>query len=656
MLSGSRLGRYLLTQKLGAGGMAEIWEAFDERLHRNVAVKVILPAISRETEFRERFQREARLAASLEHPHIVPIFDFGYEGEQAFLVTPILRGGSLRDRFVSPVAAPQALRWLAEMAAALDHAHAQGVLHRDVTPANILFDRTGRLFLCDFGLAKHAHGPSELTAAGVVVGTPSYMSPEQASGRQLGPRSDQYALGVIAFRLLTGRLPFTADAPIADLHKTLMEAPPAATSVNPALPPEVDPVFTTVLAKSPEERYATCGEFVDFLSRAVDVTAATAAEAMPSGTLPMPRTPTPTPRTATQATASTLAEASGPMSAAAPPPLSVPRVAPPPLPKTSRGAPPALGIALLVVAGAAAGAYFALRRPAPAPGPGPTPAPVASPLAAPTPEAPPTVSPPTPEAVPLPTEPPIVVISKEPGTPLPVPTRRRANRATATPTEALDAGRQPEPQPPARSEPAPREPAPREAAAREAGALRAETTISVRQGVKINVDPTDARVFLDGRYIGISNDWDGHGGGELLTFEDEGTHRLRFAFPGRRDRVVDLRITRGADKDVKEIEGKLDDGTPGGPTGPEGKLEHPKYQTKGTIRLVTEPPDAELMVDGRSLGPASRYAEQGLALKGPGVHDMVLQAPGYRSKAFRVIVALAAKKDAVVVKERLKRE
>jgi serine/threonine-protein kinase len=635
MQSGTRLGRYLLKERLGSGGMAEIWSAFDERLHRSVAVKVILPSISRETEFRERFQREARLAASLEHAHIVPIYDFGYEGDQAYIVTPILGGGSLRDRFASPLAPAQALRWLAEVASALDYAHGEGVLHRDVTPANILFDKNDRLFLCDFGLAKSAQG-SELTATGVVVGTPSYMSPEQASGRDVGPRSDQYALGVIAFRLLTGQLPFTAEAPLAILYKTLNETPPRASTLNPALKPDVDDVLAAVLAKFPEERFESAGAFVEALSRAVAVTLATTV--IPdAGTLILPRREEG--RAPTPVTAGRPPEArSGPTAPGAPP-LPGTRVTPPPLPATERGARPALLFAVLFgVAALAAVAWFATQRNAPVPAVSPAPAPESP---SPVPTAVPAVPSATPEPAALPTEPPIVVISKEP---TPVPTRRPRPTATAAPQ--IEAESEPTAAPAPRPEPA----------KKETGFPAAETTVTVRRGVKINVDPTQSRVFLDGRYIGISDDWDGHGGGELLTFEEEGTHHLRFAYPGRSDRFVDVKISHGAEKDTREIEGSLQKGTSGGPTGPDGKLDHPRVQTRSGVRFTVEPAGADVSVDGKSAGPASRYADDDLALKGPGVHDLVLSAPGFRTKTFRVIVAPSVDKDHVVVKEKLKKD
>ncbi len=269
--AGRKLGRYVLSRKLGAGGMAEVWEAFDEGLHRSVAVKVVRDEIAGEAEFRERFIREARLAAGLEHPRILPIYDFGTEAGITYLVMPLLPGGSLRERITGPMHPDEAVDCLASIAAALDHAHARGVLHRDVKPSNVLVDASGSLLLADFGLAKNTAVSSELTATGMVVGTPAYMAPEQAIGRPVDARADQYALGVLAFELLTGRTPFRSESPFAVLDKHLREAPPPPSAFVPSLPPSVDAVLARALAKQPQERFATCREMVEALAFALGV-------------------------------------------------------------------------------------------------------------------------------------------------------------------------------------------------------------------------------------------------------------------------------------------------------------------------------------------------------------------------------------------------
>ncbi|HYN43648.1 MAG TPA: protein kinase, partial [Thermoanaerobaculia bacterium] len=260
---------YVLSRKIGAGGMAEVWEAFDEGLHRSVAVKVVRDEIAGEAEFRERFIREARLAAGLEHPRILPIYDFGTETGVTYLVMPLLPGGSLKERISGPMPADEAVEALAAIAAALDHAHGRGVLHRDVKPSNVLVDASGSLLLADFGLAKNTAVSSELTVAGMVVGTPAYMAPEQAIGRPVDARADQYALGIMAFELLTGRTPFRSESPFAILDKHLREAPPPPSSFVPDLPPEVDDVLARALAKQPQERFGSCRQMVEALAAAL---------------------------------------------------------------------------------------------------------------------------------------------------------------------------------------------------------------------------------------------------------------------------------------------------------------------------------------------------------------------------------------------------
>ncbi len=266
---GSKLGRYVLQRKVGAGGMAEVWEAFDEGLHRSVAVKVVREEVGHSPEFQERFVREARLAAGLEHPRILPIYDFGWDGGAAFLVMPLLSGGSLKDRIVGPLGARDLIDALGSIASALDFAHGRSVLHRDVKPSNVLLDLSGRFLLADFGLAKSSQISSELTATGMVIGTPNYMAPEQALGRPVDPRADQYSLGVVAFELLTGVTPFRGETPFGVLDKHVRVPPPPPSSVNQALPPAVDPVLARVLAKDPAERYESCVAFVTELARAL---------------------------------------------------------------------------------------------------------------------------------------------------------------------------------------------------------------------------------------------------------------------------------------------------------------------------------------------------------------------------------------------------
>lgn len=256
--TGRSLGRYRLDALLGRGGMAEVWRAFDTKLERAVAVKVILASFAEDEGFLSRFNQEARLVASLEHPNILPVYDFGEEGGVPFLVMPYLDGGTLKDRMDGrPVRPSVAIEWVRQVGEALDAAHAAGVLHRDVKPANVLVGKGERLALADFGIAKMLEAVTRLTATGMVVGTPIYMAPEQAQGRPASPASDRYALAVIAYELVTGRPPFDGESALSLMHQHVSAAVPSVTESNPSLPASLDGFFARALAKEPGGRPAS---------------------------------------------------------------------------------------------------------------------------------------------------------------------------------------------------------------------------------------------------------------------------------------------------------------------------------------------------------------------------------------------------------------
>ncbi|HUM03115.1 MAG TPA: protein kinase [Thermoanaerobaculia bacterium] len=272
---GTLLGRYRLIEKAGVGGMSEVWKAEDTTLHRTVAVKVILTPVAEDPTYRERFLREARLVAGLEHPNVLPVYDFGTQtvegAEVSYLVMPLVLGGSLKGHITGPMPYGIAVAWLQAVSAALDHAHAKGILHRDVKPGNVLLDSQGRPLLADFGLARSSESISGLTQTGTVLGTPLYMAPEQAMGGTLDGRADQYALAVIAFEILTGLVPFRADSPLAVLHQHVSVPPPPASSIIPAIPPAADAVLSKALAKKPADRFPSCSAFVEALAGALGV-------------------------------------------------------------------------------------------------------------------------------------------------------------------------------------------------------------------------------------------------------------------------------------------------------------------------------------------------------------------------------------------------
>lgn len=290
-------GRYIVTKRLGRGGMAEVYQARDPVLDRRVAVKVIHPHLGVEEGFGERFRREARLVASLRHPYIVQLHDFGVADDQPFMVMEYLEGGTLKERLeqyrggggTMPLA--EIVRLLQRMADALDYAHAQGAVHRDIKPTNILFTARGEPVLTDFGIVKILDETLQLSAAGSVLGSPAYMSPEQAASRVVDARSDLYSLGVVLYEMATGRVPFEGESPTAVMMKHLTEPPPLPRQFNPNLPQAVEAVILKALAKNLADRYSSAGELAAAFEEAVNGTPTmrVAAPAGEEATLVEPR-------------------------------------------------------------------------------------------------------------------------------------------------------------------------------------------------------------------------------------------------------------------------------------------------------------------------------------------------------------------------------
>ncbi len=271
------IGRYTLNAQLGAGGMATVYRGFDPRLARDVAIKLLLADTQGDPALRERFEREAHTIARLEHPAIVPVYDFGEDQGQLYLVMRLMTGGSLRDRLQRGALSPEAAALIVErLADALDTAHAQGIIHRDLKPGNILFDEYDNPMIADFGIAKLAlqAGAATLTQTGSLVGTPAYMSPEQVRGEpDVDKRSDLYAFGIIAYELLTGRLPFKADTPYGLLMQHVIAPVPRLLDTNPTLPAGCQAVIERALAKERADRYASAGAFSAALTEAVGLRA-----------------------------------------------------------------------------------------------------------------------------------------------------------------------------------------------------------------------------------------------------------------------------------------------------------------------------------------------------------------------------------------------
>jgi serine/threonine protein kinase len=332
-------GRYRLDAVLGRGGMSEVWRAEDGELGRLVAIKLLAPDADH-----ARFEREARAVASLGHPNIMQVYDYGEWEGRPYMVLECLPGGTLEDRLAAgkPLPDDEAAAVAAGTVAGLAHAHSRGVIHRDLKPANVLFDDEGRPKLADFGIARLAAGEGTLTEAGTVLGTAAYISPEQAAGEPASAASDVYSFGVILYRMLTGRLPFVAANPMELVRLHRDEQPPPLEAARPDAPPQLAAVVAAALAKDPRDRPHDGAALAALLGLApTTASAATTALLADDATRVLPTAPPPQPR--------------DPEPAAAPPP------------RRSR-APLATALLLLLAAAGGALAYAMTRSGSPVPG------------------------------------------------------------------------------------------------------------------------------------------------------------------------------------------------------------------------------------------------------------------------------------------------
>ena len=304
---GRAIAGYLLEEKIGEGGMAVVYRARDERLDRPVALKLLAPWLTADPGFRQRFIRESRSAAAVDHPNIIPIYEAGDAGTSLFIAMRYVRGGDVRKLLDQGGPLPPARAWsiISQVASALDAAHTRGLIHRDVKPANMLLDHrpgstgpggislagdvTQHVYLSDFGISKQSLAASSLTMTGQFVGTLDYIAPEQIDGGAQDGRTDQYSLGCAAYELLSGTPPFSASQGLALVRSHIAEPPPQVTAHRHDLPPAVNGVLAAAMAKQPAERYGTCGQFAINLGRALGLVPG--APELPHGPLAGPAHP-----------------------------------------------------------------------------------------------------------------------------------------------------------------------------------------------------------------------------------------------------------------------------------------------------------------------------------------------------------------------------
>lgn len=267
-----QLGQYEIVEQIGQGGMAAVYRAYQPNMRRYVAVKVILGGMVFNQDMRERFVREAQLVVKLEHPHILPVYDYNADHNPPYIVMRYLEGTTIEQvMHQTDVPLQETAFMLNQIGAALDYSHRRGVIHRDIKPSNIMLDPQGNAYLMDFGIARQQHDDrTQITMSGMFVGTPAYMSPEQASGnRAIDARTDIYSLGVMLYQLATGQLPFEGDSATTIMYAHMHTPPTPPSELNPHLSPEVDAVILKALAKSPDERYASAHELSLAFTQAV---------------------------------------------------------------------------------------------------------------------------------------------------------------------------------------------------------------------------------------------------------------------------------------------------------------------------------------------------------------------------------------------------
>ncbi len=327
-LTGTRIGQYEIVERLGGGGMAVVYRSVQQPLGREVALKALSSELFQDDGFVKRFETEAKTLAKLDHPNILPIYDFEVIDGTAFLTMPLIRGGTLRDILNrGPLDPLTAWRYLREIGDGLQHAHDAGIVHRDLKPTNVLIHQDGRAMLADFGLARGAGQPTHLTTIGLAIGTPGYMAPEQVMGHDVDRRAYIYAMGVLTFEMLTGKLPFSGSNRMEVAYATVNGPIPSAVKINANLPDDLDALLGKVLAKDPAQRPQTIRDLLAQMAR-----------------LPQRRTGSPGAVTAPPAAAAAGGVASRPAAAVSGPDTAsmraIPSASPAPPPPMLHGSPP----------------------------------------------------------------------------------------------------------------------------------------------------------------------------------------------------------------------------------------------------------------------------------------------------------------------------
>ncbi len=654
---GSRIGRFRLERSLGQGAMGNVFLAVDPEIEREIAIKIVrtdLADADHRDEVQTRFLREAKIAGRLQHPNIVTIYDVGREDGRTFIAMEYVDGRPLSRLLRPDTPLTDAQRFLIarQTAEALCHAHERQVIHRDVKPGNILIRKDGVVKVSDFGIGKLLNGDGDLTRTGMMVGSPSYMSPEQIRGDTLDGRSDIFSLGVVLYEMFTGARPFPGETVTALVYQILHTEPRDPTAVRPDLPPFTADILRKALAKKRDDRYADARALLRDLRRASNTPAA--------------RDSSPTSIThaypgadATPILAGGKAASGGTTSTAPGVPTASSGSAPTVIVERRGGAALLFGIASLVLAAAAF--LFVLtqpRRAASIIGVSPR---SASTSAVPSSPAPVPIS----EASSPPAAPAVLTAPSSSSALSTASVSISEGAASASPSnpaaaESPSVGRVKENakksgdastvRPSSRTA-ATTPPLPATSTASPALADEAvyDNLYRVRRAMKFQINPDQARLSVDGKAVGIADDWDDHGGGKTFPLAP-GIHHVQATLPGYRDLNLQIVVSPSAGSDVESAGDEMKK-TSREPFSKVGKID---YSTQGDVFFDTSLASAHVLVDGHEQGIGSTFtAAQPLKLVGPMVHDVVLTDAG-KSKSLRVLAASTAGKNRILIKETLK--